>query len=180
MRSTVLHVRSNTRRFVLPRAAGAVLLGASLAATPAAAAPAPERPAAQSQAPGMTFTGDAGMILYSIKAEGAADFEAIIEKLKEALAKTEDPTRRSQAHGWVIFKAAEAAPGEALYVFLMNPVVKDADYNWARMFDVLPREDQAKLQELFEKFRTTVIRANKLNLHVLANFSGGHDPFDNR
>lgn len=175
MCSTVLQPRSNKGRVILPWLASAALIAAppAVLAGPPNGEAGPVGEPAQGQAPGMTFTGDAGMILYSIKAEGAADFEAIIAKLKEALAKTEDPTRRSQAQGWLIFKAAESAPGEALYVFVMNPVVKDADYNWARMFDVLPREDQVKLQELFDKFRTTVIRANKINLQLLANFSGG-------
>ncbi len=181
MRSTVVQPKSNERRVFLPWGVSAVLTAvlAGMIATPANASPEPA-PQAQQQAAAMTFTGDAGMILYSLKAEGAADFEAIIAKLKEALAKTEDATRRNQANGWIIFKAAEAAPGEVLYVFMMNPVVKDADYNWARMFDVLPREDQVKLQELFEKFRGTVLRANKLNLQVLANLAtgggGGSDP----
>jgi hypothetical protein len=111
------------------------------------------------------------MILYSIKAEGAADFEGIITKLKEALAKTEDATRKSQAQGWKVFKAAEAAPGEALYVFLMDPVVKGADYNWAKMFEGLPREDLVQVNQLFEKFRAAVIRANKLNLNNVATFA---------
>lgn len=173
MRSMVLQPRSTHGWAVLGWVVGAMLLAARSWAAPSTRGPAPVQQAAQGQAPGMTFTGDAGMILYSVKAEGAADFEQIIAKLKEALAKTEDATRRSQAQGWIIFKAAEAAPGEALYVFVMNPVVKDADYNWARMFDVLPREDQVQLQELFDKFRASVIRANKLNLQTVANFSGG-------
>ena len=38
--------------------------------------------------------------------------------------------RLEQAKGWRVFKAAEAATaGAALYVFVIDPPVKDADYS---------------------------------------------------
>ena len=50
-------------------------------------------------------------------------------KLKEALAKSEKPERKQQATSWKIFKAAEpGAGGNVLYVFIVDPAVKGADY----------------------------------------------------
>ena len=58
-----------------------------------------------------------------------ADFEAIIAKLKEALAKSDKPERKQQAATWKVFRAVEPGPNESvLYVFDVDPAVKGADY----------------------------------------------------
>ena len=50
--------------------------------------------------------------------------------MKEALAKSEKPERKEQATGWSVFKATEPGPnGAAIYVFIMNPVAKGAEYS---------------------------------------------------
>jgi hypothetical protein len=88
-------------------------------------------PPAQAAAPPAkrVFTGDAGLVLNFIKADKTADFEAVMGKLKEALNKSDKPERKQQAAGWKILKAAEpGAGGAVLYVFIIDPVVKDADY----------------------------------------------------
>jgi hypothetical protein len=54
----------------------------------------------------------------------------VMGKVKEALAKSEKPERKAQAAGWSYFKAAEPGPGGAvIYVFVMNPVAKGAEYS---------------------------------------------------
>jgi len=91
-------------------------------AAPAAA----QAPAAPSQ---FVFPGDAGLILNFVKADKAADFEMVLGKLKEALAKSEKPERKAQAAGWKVFKASEPGPASAvIYVFFMDPVAKGAEY----------------------------------------------------
>ena len=73
------------------------------------------------------------MVLNFIKADKTADFEAIIAKLKEALQKRRKPERKEQAAGWKVFKAVEAGPGgTVLYVFVIDPAVKGAEYTWGR------------------------------------------------
>ena len=75
------------------------------------------------------FSGDSGLVLNFIKADKTADFEAVMAKLKEALNKSDKPERKAQAAGWKILKAAEpGAGGSVLYVFIIDPAVKDADY----------------------------------------------------
>ena len=69
------------------------------------------------------------MVLNFVKTEKTADFEAIIVRLKEALAKSDKPERKQQAASWKVFKAVEPGPpGSALYVFIVDPPVKGADY----------------------------------------------------
>ena len=76
------------------------------------------------------FTTDGGVILNFVKADKTADFEMVMGKLKEALAKSEKPERKAQAAGWKYFKAAEPGPaGAVIYVFIMDPVASGAEYS---------------------------------------------------
>ena len=71
------------------------------------------------------FNGDGGVIFNFVKADKTADFEMVMGKLKEALAKSDKPERKAQAAGWKYFKAAEPGPGGAvIYVFIMDPVAE--------------------------------------------------------
>ena len=101
------------------------------AVPPAAPAqpPAPAQPAAAAPSP-FVFNSDGGVILNFVKADKTADFEMALGKLKEALAKSEKPERKQQAAGWKVFKAAEPGPGgAAIYVFIIDPVAKGAEYS---------------------------------------------------
>jgi hypothetical protein len=92
-----------------------------------AAAPA-QQPAAQANP--FVFPGDGGVILNFVKADKTADFEMVLGKVKDALAKSEKPERKQQATGWKVFKASEPGPnGAVIYVFIMDPVVKGGDYS---------------------------------------------------
>src|SRR5262249_60973067 len=98
-----------------------------LSAAPAFAQAA--QPAAPANNP-FVFPGDGGVILNFVKADKTADFESVLTKVKEGLAKSEKPERKQQATGWKVFKASEPGPnGAVIYVFVMDPVVKGADYS---------------------------------------------------
>lgn len=100
-----------------------------VAQQPAATPPPAGGQAAQQQAPARVFGSDAGMVLNFIKPDKTADFEAIVAKLKEALAKSDKPERKEQAASWKVFRAVEpGANGSVLYVFDVDPAVKGADY----------------------------------------------------
>ncbi len=95
-----------------------------------------QQPAQQGQAAVNTrvFASDAGMVLNFIKPDKTADFEAVMSKLKEALQKSEKPERKQQAASWKVFKSPDpAAQGNILYVFLIDPAVKGADYSVANI-----------------------------------------------
>ena len=80
------------------------------------AAPAAIEPRTASD--GHQFASDAGIMLKFIKPDRTGDFEATINRLSEALARSNDAERRQQAHGWRVFKAIEPATnGDAVYMF---------------------------------------------------------------
>jgi hypothetical protein len=112
------------RRIVLGLVVGT--LSASTVFAQAAPAAAPAQPAANP----FLFNSDGGLILNFVKADKTADFEMVMGKLKEALAKSEKPERKAQAAGWKYFKATEPGPnGAAIYVFIMDPVAKGSEYS---------------------------------------------------
>lgn len=125
---------------------------ATPAQPPDAQQPAQQQPAAP--APGRTFSSDAGMLFNMIKPDKAADFEAIIAKVKDALAKSPNPVRKQQAAGWKVFKSVE--PGmplpdgtrAVLYIFYIDPAVKDADYTITK---ILAESFPSEVQDLYNK-----------------------------
>ena len=60
---------------------------------------------------------DGALVLNYIKPDKTADFEMVMAKVKEALAKSEKPERKAQAEGWKIFKTAEPGPSGAVHLF---------------------------------------------------------------
>src|SRR5438477_378048 len=105
----------------------ALLVFGVLSAVPSAQQAA--APAAQAAPPTKrVFASDAGMVLNFIKPDKTADFEAVMVKLKEALMKSDKPERKEQAKSWKVFKSPELAGMNVLYVFVIDPSVKDADY----------------------------------------------------
>ena len=119
------------------------LVAGSASAQQAAAAPAKR-----------VFASDAGMVLNFIKADKTADFEAVMAKLKEALAKSDKPERKAQAASWKVFKSPEpAAGGNVLYVFIMDPSVKDADYTVSTILaEAFPQEVQAIFKQYSDSY----------------------------
>jgi hypothetical protein len=97
---------------------------------PRAQPPTQQAPAA----PPQVFGSDVALVLNFIKADRTADFEAVIARLKEALQKSERPERKQQAVGWRVFKAAEPGPaGTAIYLFVIDPPLKGANYSVAAL-----------------------------------------------
>jgi hypothetical protein len=133
------------RRIVFGLVAG-MLSAATVFAQTAPAAPA-QAPAAPSP---FVFPGDAGVILNFVKPDKTADFEMVLGKLKEALAKSEKPERKAQAAGWKVFKASEPGPsGAVIYVFVMDPVAKGAEY---KVGDILVEAFGAEGQTLYKTY----------------------------
>jgi hypothetical protein len=134
------------------------LLSAGAAQAAAAAAPAPgqapagQAPAAAQAAPTKrVFASDAGMVLNFIKPDKTADFEAVMQKLKEALQKSDKPERKQQAASWKVFKSPDAAQGgNVLYVFVIDPAVKEADYTVSNI--LAEGFTTAELNELYKKY----------------------------
>ena len=147
--------------FVVLTSAGQAAAQQAPAAAPAQAAPAPQA---------RVFTGDVGIMYNIIKPDKTADFEMVIGKLKEALAKSDDPVHKQMAQGWRVLKNPEpmAQSGNYLYVFLIDPVVKDADYTVSR---VLAKAFPAEVQELFKVYSACFAGGVTLaNFQIVASF----------
>src|ERR1700704_1760466 len=143
---------------MLRRIAVGLAVGVLSATTVFAQAAAPAQPAAPSP---FVFPGDAGVILNFVKADKTADFEMVLGKVKEALAKSEKPERKQQATAWKIFKASEAGPnGAVIYVFVMDPVVKGGDYSVGQILvEGFGAEGQTLYKTYSESFGTPAIGA---------------------
>ena len=123
--------------------------------------------------PAMAFKSDVGMVFYQIKPSGTADFEFVMSKVKEALSKSEDATRRQQARSWRIFKAEEPMGANVLYVFFMDPAVKGADYDFVKMLAEGFKDDPAMVQDLYAKLKGAFAGGgNLLNLNLSVSMGG--------
>jgi hypothetical protein len=156
----------------------------ALAAVSAAAQTAPQPPAAPAPAPGQAaatppaaavptsrrFTSDAGVMFSVIKPDKAADFEAVMARVKEGLAKSEDPKRKQQALGWRVFKGVEpAAGGNIVYMWILDPPVKDSDYT---ITEILREAFPSEAQDLWAKYTACFVSGQTmLNLQLTTNMS---------
>ena len=111
-----------------------------------------------------TFNGGAGVIIYTIKAAGVTDFEAVLAKTKEALMKSEKPERKQQAASWRVYKSdTPSKDGNVTYVMLIDPAVKEADYNIVNILvEAFPTEVQALFKSYTESFASGLIPINLL------------------
>ena len=168
------------RTSVVPTAAGRpgwIALGVLVGVLSGAAAHAQTPPATQpGQPPAQTattpppqrlFGADAGLVLNFIKPDKTADFEAVIAKLKEALQKSPKPERKQQAASWKVFKSPEPAAGNVLYVFVIDPSVKGADYTVSTILaEAFP---PAEVNELYKQYAGAYATGqNFVNLALVA------------
>ena len=150
-------------------AAGLVLVSAGAMAqvppppVPPAQVPAPAAAVAAAPAVPATymFESGAGLLLYYVQPAKAADFEAILGRLREALAKADAPQRKQQALNWKIYKSAEPVADAAVFVFAFDPALTTASYDPLLVLaEVLP----AEVQPLYERLRDAVIKVERMGL----------------
>lgn len=151
------------RSMVLGMLMSAVAAGSLHAQPPPAATP----PAQAAAAPTTrTFPTDGGLVLNFIKPDKTADFEAVMARLKEGLQKSEKPERKQQAATWKIFKSPDPAGPNVLYVFVIDPAVKNADYT---ISNILAEAFPAEAQALYDKYAGAYAQGqNIVNLTLLS------------
>jgi hypothetical protein len=115
--------------------------------------PAPTPPAT---APTRMFNAPAGMLVLPVTSTRVADFEKFLGYVRDALAKTTDPTLLRQAKGWKSFRASEpGANNDVLYVFVFDPAVPCVDYGFGPILAAaIP--DEAKLAEIWNLYKLSV------------------------
>jgi hypothetical protein len=148
--------------FVVALAAG---LSAAAQSPPPQTPPKPQAPAAPAQTPAAAqvpaatmpavpasrmFTADSGVMFSLILPAKTADFEAVLARVKEGLAKSQDPKRKQQALGWRVMKGAEPGPGgNIVYMWLFEPAVKDVEYS---ITSILTEAFPNEAQDLWAKY----------------------------
>ena len=147
-------------------ALGMVVVGMLSATSVYAQQPAAPAGQAQPVSNARKFPGDAGMVLNFIKPDKTADFEAVIAKLKEALASK--PEWKAQAESWKVFKSPDPAGANVLYVFIIDPAVKEADYQISNIIAAaLPA---AEANEILKKYADCYAQGmNIVNLNLIQN-----------
>ena len=157
--------------FLLAIAAGQVPAAAQPPQQPPVAQP-PGTPAAPPSAvpSSRKFTTDAGLMFSVIKPDKTADFEMVMAKVKDALGKSQDPKRKQQALSWRVFKGQETAPGGGIvYVWFIDPPVKDVDYT---VTDILTEAFPNEAQDLWAKYTACFVSGQTmLNLAATLNMS---------
>ena len=157
------------RRFVpvVRRRVGVIVLGLMTGLLSAGVAQAQDAPKANPY----VFAGDGAVLLNFIKADHVADFEMILGKLKDALAKSEKPERKQQAESWKVFKANEPGPGgAAIYVSVIYPSVKGADYT---VTTILSEAFPTEVQDLYKKYADSFATppGNLLNIKMFSDLA---------
>jgi len=134
------------------------------------AQPAPAAPA-QPEAPKMSFTGPAGLLLVPVKPDQTAAFEEMATKLKANLAAATDPALQAAGTAFKFYKAAEPMAGNALYVVLVDPAVANTEYDFFMLINKTLTPEQQRDPVNVEAFKRWIAAfaagPNRLNLTPL-------------
>jgi hypothetical protein len=151
------------------RLLGGLGLGCLLCAAPAFPQQ-PVQPMTQAAVapPARVFGSNTGVVLNFIKPDKTADFEAIVAKLKDALQNSPNATRKEQAASWRVYKSSDPGPaGAVLYVYIVDPVVKGADYGIATILgEAFPADEVPALIKKYTEAYTS--GQNFVNLTLLS------------
>ncbi len=138
---------------------------ARLATTAAAVAP-------STGAARRSFVNDAGMIVKFVRPDRTSAFESTIGRLRSALLVSERAGRREQAASWKVFRASEPATnGDVVYVFVMDPAIKGADYAVSTIFaEAFPEEAESLYRQYVEANEP---EQNVIDMTLIAAFGSG-------
>jgi hypothetical protein len=133
----------------------------AMAQAPAPAAPAapatdaaqPAQPAAPAEPakPQLTFdNADAVVWFYAVKGDSGPKFEEFFGRVKEAMAKSTNPERKTQAAGMRLMKSTSpAGDGTLNYVLIITPISKGQEYSPGMLlFEVFPTEAKTLVDQL--------------------------------
>ena len=97
-----------------------------------------------------TFEAPAALVMNYVQAAGANGFEQLTRQLVQEMAASEDPERQGQAAGWTMYRVREPGPNNnAVYVWLLDPVVTNANYAVPQLLnEAFPDE----VQQLYETY----------------------------
>jgi hypothetical protein len=135
------------------RLSGVVLAGAMFI-LPAFSQSASAQEAAQQQQAAVqkiTYEGDAVIIAYNINPGKDADYDQVLQKVRDALQKSPKPEAKQQLAGWKVIKNAQKQPdGSSVYVHIISPVVPGADYSLTNIvYEAASDEEKRAFYDLY-------------------------------
>jgi len=93
----------------------------------------------------LSFGSETAVVFTRVHLDNVAEFESILTQAHDLLKKSDNPVRRQQAEGWRIFRTSDqTAAGIAIYVSVITPTVRSADYNLTTLFEEELSEKDAK------------------------------------
>jgi hypothetical protein len=101
---------------------------------PPAQQPPAQTPPAVSKEPRTTVKGDAAVFLFQVKPDQTATFEELAVKVRDGLAKSDKPERKQQLASWKVYRAEPGMGANALYLLVVDPAVKGAEYDLLMLF----------------------------------------------
>lgn len=117
------------------------------------------------------FATETGLLFSAVRPDKVKVFEEALGRVHQALATSTDATRRRQAEGWKVFRAAEPGPGgTVVYVFSMSPAVRGADYAVGKLLqEAYPAEEAL---EIFEQYTGALAGSQSLlSLKLTSDFA---------
>jgi len=106
-----------------------------------------------------TYTGDIVVVAYAVNPDKTADYEKVLAAVKDALSKSESPEAKQQLAGWKVIKNAMPNPdGSIVYIHVISPVVKDADYTLINNIYAAVK-DPAQQKTFFDMYRGALKQA---------------------
>jgi len=121
--------------------------------------------------PTTEFSGSSALMFEFVKPTARADYEAVMQKLGEALNETD---RTDQANGWKVFRAGADFTGQGAvpYVWAIDPVVSGANYAAATIINEVVMPDE--MQQIFESYNNAFtdgqVKQLPVNLELVADF----------
>jgi hypothetical protein len=94
--------------------------------------------------PKTTYDTDTAIVLYAVNPGKDADYEQVMAKLRDALAKSTAPEAKAQLAGWKVLKspASLTKDNRSTYIHIISPVVKGADYNIVGIVYAVSTDDE--------------------------------------
>ena len=104
---------------------------------------------AAAKGPALAFQNEAGLIVFFVKADKTADFEDLMAKLKDGLAKMDAPEAKQQLASIKLYKNPVGEKDTtAVYVLFADPVVKNVEYWFLPiLYKAYPNDAQALYQK---------------------------------
>jgi hypothetical protein len=131
------------------RLSGMVLAGAMLILPAMSISARAQEAAAQPQpaAPQKTtYDADTVIVMYAVNPGKDAEYEQVIAKLREALAKSTAPEAKQQLAGWKVVKSPMSLTKDtsSSYIHIISPVVKGADYSIVNIVYATSTDDEKR------------------------------------